>query len=125
MQRNLSYKALPDAVTRKEKYQLIFIDGWHTFDYTLVDFFYADLLLELGGFLVFDDVQLPAVAKVGHIFFCLIFFQRYIVQVVDYVRMNRRYVSRKEIYINAGRIRTEIFEKLSADDRDWDYHVPF
>jgi hypothetical protein len=28
---------------------LVFVDGWHTFDYTLLDLFFADLLTEVGG----------------------------------------------------------------------------
>ena len=30
---------------RRQKFDLIFIDGMHLFDYTLLDFFYADKLL--------------------------------------------------------------------------------
>ena len=36
-------------------FDFIFIDGWHTFDYTLVDMFYADRLLRIGGYLLIDD----------------------------------------------------------------------
>ena len=36
---------------------LIFIDGMHLFDYTLVDLFYADLLLRVGGVVVLDDIR--------------------------------------------------------------------
>jgi hypothetical protein len=44
--------------------QFALIDGWHTFDHALVDFFYVDRLLEDGGIVVFDDVQMPAIEKV-------------------------------------------------------------
>jgi hypothetical protein len=41
-----------------------FIDGWHTFDYTLLDFWYLDKMLEVGGVIGFDDCGFPAVLKV-------------------------------------------------------------
>jgi hypothetical protein len=42
----------------------VFIDGWHTFDHTLIDCFYATKLLKVGGFLLIDDANLLAVSKV-------------------------------------------------------------
>ena len=35
---------------------MAFIDGWHTFDYTLVDFFFIDKILKDGGILAFHDM---------------------------------------------------------------------
>src|SRR5690242_8684771 len=35
------YVALPQLVSGKQKFDLVFIDGYHSFDYTFVDFFYA------------------------------------------------------------------------------------
>jgi predicted O-methyltransferase YrrM len=61
-----SYLALPELVTEAKKFGFIFIDGWHSFDYTFVDYFYADLLLSEGGILVFDDAALPQVYQVCH-----------------------------------------------------------
>jgi predicted O-methyltransferase YrrM len=46
------------------RFDLIFIDGWHTFDHTLIDCFYATKLLRTGGILVVDDGQMPAVRRV-------------------------------------------------------------
>lgn len=56
--------ALPQLVQENQKFDFAFIDGWHTFDHTLIDFFYINRLLQPGGILVVDDVQLPAVKKV-------------------------------------------------------------
>ncbi len=44
-------------------FDLIFIDGWHTFDHTLLDIFYANKLLRVGGYVVIDDCQYPAIEK--------------------------------------------------------------
>jgi predicted O-methyltransferase YrrM len=57
--------ALPNlAENDPESYDLIFIDGWHTLDHTLVDCFYATRLLRTGGYLVVDDILLPPVRRV-------------------------------------------------------------
>src|SRR5438270_558707 len=59
-----SYTALPRLFEQNRRFDLIFIDGWHSFDYTFVDYFYADLLLRDGGVLIFDDWQMPQVHHV-------------------------------------------------------------
>jgi hypothetical protein len=51
-------------LTRGDHFDLVFIDGCHTFDNVLVDFFYAHRLLNVGGVVVFDDVSLNAVKHV-------------------------------------------------------------
>ena len=56
--------ALPELVkTREGSYDLVFVDGWHTLDHTLLDCFYATRLLRTGGYLVVDDLVLPAVRR--------------------------------------------------------------
>ena len=59
-----SHVALPQLLVRGDRFQVAFIDGWHTFDHALVDFFYLDLMLEPGGVLVLDDVGYPAINAV-------------------------------------------------------------
>ncbi len=59
-----SYRALPMLESADTKIDFAFIDGWHTFDYTLVDFFYIDKMLKEGGFVVFDDADWPSVRNV-------------------------------------------------------------
>ncbi|NTS43789.1 class I SAM-dependent methyltransferase [Flavisolibacter sp. BT320] len=56
--------ALPKLAEEKTPVELAFIDGWHTFDHTLVDFFYINRLLRPGGILVVDDVRMPSVRRV-------------------------------------------------------------
>lgn len=57
--------ALPQLLKLNEgKYDFVFVDGWHTFDHTLVDCFYATRLLRIGGVLAIDDVMFPSVKRV-------------------------------------------------------------
>lgn len=60
---DFDYLVLPRLVDQKKKYDFALIDGWHSFDYTLVDFFYVDLLLKPGGIVMFHDTELPSVNK--------------------------------------------------------------
>ena len=56
--------ALPRLLEAGEgRFDLILIDGWHTFDHASLDCFYASRLLREGGYLVIDDVSFPAVRQ--------------------------------------------------------------
>ncbi len=59
-----SDKVLPMLCAQNKKFDFAFIDGSHFFDYTLVDFFYIDKLLSIGGHIVFDDIWMPGIRKV-------------------------------------------------------------
>jgi len=41
----------------KIKVDMAFIDGWNTFDYTFIDFFFIDKILNDGGILAFHDMN--------------------------------------------------------------------
>ena len=61
-----SHLALPSLVKAQRRVDFALIDGWHTFDYVMVDFFYVDLLLTVGGIAVLDDTSFyPAIRKVA------------------------------------------------------------
>ncbi len=55
--------ALPRLLSEGKKYDFGFIDGWHTFDHTLIDFFYLNRMLNVGGIIVVDDVHYPGISK--------------------------------------------------------------
>ena len=59
-----SYRALPALERSRQRIDFAFIDGWHTFDFTLLDFFFIDRILKVGGVVAFDDADWPAVRKV-------------------------------------------------------------
>ena len=53
--------AMPDLLRKGRKFDLIFIDGWHTFDQTFLECYYATRLLRVGGYLVVDDTFMMSV----------------------------------------------------------------
>jgi len=57
------YLAMPQLIREGRRFDFVLIDGWHSFDYTLLDLFYADLLLKVGGVVVVHDTGWPAVYK--------------------------------------------------------------
>jgi len=59
-----SQLVLPRLAVHGERFDFAFIDGWHTFDHALIDFFFIDQILEDGGIVVFDDVGYPAINAV-------------------------------------------------------------
>lgn len=59
-----SHLALPQLIEENLSIDFGFIDGYHTFDHTLLDFFYIDQLLKVGGIVVFDDTNWQSIRKV-------------------------------------------------------------
>lgn len=100
-----SYEAMPELLKDNEgKFDFIFIDGWHTFDYTLVDFFYADKLLRKGGIIVVDDAKHQGVAK------CLKYID------TNYNNFYKKIDSHNTI---------GVYRKIKEDNRDWNFHKFF
>jgi len=57
------YLALPDLVRKQVAVDAAYVDGWHTFDYVLLDFFYVDKLLAVGGIVGFNDSGWRAIRR--------------------------------------------------------------
>jgi predicted O-methyltransferase YrrM len=105
---------LPLAQKRGERFQFAFIDGLHVFDYAILDAFYIDLMLDVGGFVAFDDADIPGIT-----------------QAVNYFSTNRAYqeVTEEDIGLETLELlrttRMKMLRKLSDDDRQWDHHIDF
>ncbi len=62
---NYSQDLLPQFLIAGEKFDFIFIDGHHTFDDTMNDFYYCEKILKDGGVICFHDIRyFPSVRKV-------------------------------------------------------------
>jgi len=135
--------ALPQLLKKGEgQYDFIFIDGWHTFDHTLVDCFYATRLLRIGGMLVIDDVSLPSVRRVvDHLktYPCYeevdlmykrfktpwkIAAARFLLSPIDKVTW-AKLISQKlyRIIFDEGVVRMVALKKTQNDSRNWNWHA--
>lgn len=103
-----SYSAMPKFLDT-EPFDFIFIDGWHTFDYTLVDMFYADRLLRIGGYLLIDDALHRGPNKA-----------------IAYSDKNYKHWKRIFSDNDIDTPKTQVlYKKIAEDTKDWDYHVDF
>ena len=100
-----SYEALPELLKLhgNNTFDCIFIDGWHTFDYTLIDFFYSDLLLKPNGIIIIDDALHNGVKAT-----------------INYITTNYLFYRKIDSPITLG-----AFKKIKDDDREWNFHVNF
>jgi predicted O-methyltransferase YrrM len=126
-----SYLALPGMVQDGLRVDVAYVDGWHTFDYTLVDFFYLDKLLPVGGVIAFNDCHYPSVHRaIGF----LLTHRRYEeldvglpVRRVGYRRRARlkARVMRRDEGLAFRRVDDRYFRKLEAWEPDWDFYASF
>jgi len=56
--------ALPQLVEEGVTIEFALVDGWHTFDQVMVEFYYLNRMLRVGGVLVFDDADRRSVNRV-------------------------------------------------------------
>jgi predicted O-methyltransferase YrrM len=59
----ISETALPALLASGKKFDFGLIDGWHTFDHTLIDFFYLNRIIDVGGVIIIDDVMMPGINR--------------------------------------------------------------
>ena len=121
---------LPQLFAEGLKIQAAIIDGWHTFDHTLVDFFYINKMLEVGGVII-DDTWFPSISQVvDHIltYPCYEIFGTTAVKAKLRARVRQelakrtgaKFLKRPSDYGSAV-----AFRKSAPDYRGWTWHVPF
>jgi predicted O-methyltransferase YrrM len=139
-----SQVVLARLASEKRSCDLIFIDGSHLFDAAFVDFYFADMLIPVGGVLVFDDLWMPAVRKVLR--FVLSnrhyevaedlmgkappFMRRHLqnlkYQAKKRLKGKRNQGAGSEMSLHGGRNTNWcVVRKTKADDRPWDHFKAF
>jgi hypothetical protein len=118
------YLALPSLLRQKTALELGYIDGWHTFDYVLLDFFYIDKMLCVGGAVGFNDCGYRAVHR------AIRFMQTHRPYTEIDVGLPRNYQGRN-IAASIGRRvldrpnNDRWFEKASGPEPDWNFYASF
>jgi len=127
---------LPQLLAEGLKIQAAIIDGWHTFDHTLIDFFYINKMLEVGGVVIIDDTMFPAIQQVvDHILtypcyeiFGRTFFGRTSSKPGLRTRVRQKLAKRtgaKFLRRPSDYGSATAFRKIAPDNRDWNWNVPF
>ena len=117
----LSELCLPQLLERGHRYDFAFVDGWHTFDHVLLEFFYINRMLDVGGIVLFDDVHLPSIQSV------LAYIAGY--DCYDPLSLPEKYAKsvpikvRKMMGLPPARIAG--FVKTAEDERSWDWYQAF
>lgn len=95
--------ALPPLAQAGERFDLVYIDGNHTFDAVIVDFHLSDPLCEVGGHIVLDDMWMPS------------------------IQWATRFIVRNYAYdvVPQPIGNVLVLRKREDDRRAWDHFVPF
>lgn len=112
---------LPRLLKQQNRFDFAFIDGFHTFDHALVDFFFVNRMLEVGGIVLFDDLHLPSLQKV------LAYIESYpcykpLLLPIDW---ENHHVIRVRRLMNSPVARIGGFVKIAEDERPWDWYHDF
>jgi predicted O-methyltransferase YrrM len=59
-----SEQVLPELLKQETSLDFALVDGWHTFDQVMVEFYFLNRLLRLNGVIVFDDADRRSVNRV-------------------------------------------------------------
>ena len=97
---DFSHNVLPALHKEGRKFDFIFIDGDHKFDGVFVDFYYADLLLEEEGYILFHDTWMRSTTLV-----------------TEFVRTNRSDYE----FIPTGLRNLNLIRKIGDDQRNGMY----
>ena len=54
-----AHAVLPRLLAERTRLQFAFIDGWHMLDYVMVEAFYCDRMLDVGGVIGLHDLWMP------------------------------------------------------------------
>lgn len=109
--------ALPRLLDAGETIDFAFIDGNHTFDHVLVDFFFVNKMLQVGGMVVFDDAQMASQARLMAHIATYPAYERLTVPQSLMVQGQRLRIN------NPGRF--GVFRKIAPDERLWSWHADF
>jgi len=99
-----SHLVLPYLLRQGQKFGLIFIDGSHLFDFVMVDFFYAQRLIPIGGWICMDDTT----------------FIQPVTTAFTFITRNLDHIEITEVTQQYC-----VLKKIAEDRRPWNHFKPF
>lgn len=99
-----SVQALARFDREQQRFGVILIDGYHTFDAALIDFSLASLVCEPGAYIIIDDIWMPSIQRA-----------------VSFIHLDRADFKAVPTLLK----RLAVFQRTDTDKRRWDHFVPF
>jgi predicted O-methyltransferase YrrM len=112
--------ALPQLLSEKRNFDLIYIDGSHNFEDVFIDAYFSALLLSKGGVVAFDDSSNPHIKKV------LSFIRRnlrHCLQEIDIIPFRRDRSLKHRIARMIGRANMTAFKRIGEFERPYGYRL--
>jgi predicted O-methyltransferase YrrM len=136
------YETLPEYMLAGRKFDFAYIDSTKQFDWLMIDFFYIDKMLKIGGIVTFDDVNFESIRKLVRYISRFPGYKVYSTFSADQpVSTSRKMIEWLRVIPKAKKIlRPEILisdrslglngncialQKIHEDDRKWDWHIDF
>lgn len=130
-----SYNALPKLLAEGTELDLAYIDSTKLMDYLMVDYFYIDKMLKIGGFLIFDDVTFSSIRQLMRYLVQLPHYEVYStlpenspIQYSKFKQMIKRKILEPSEFLDKTDYEFGInthcvaLVKKGKDERNWDWH---
>jgi predicted O-methyltransferase YrrM len=136
------YITLPKLLEQERKFDFAYVDSTKQMDWLMVDFFYLDKLLKLDGIIIYDDVTFPGIRKLFRYITQFPNYRIYEVFPENYRSSSKRkllsllkYLPKANYYLKENILKTDYemglnssciaLQKVSEDNRKWDWHKEF
>jgi predicted O-methyltransferase YrrM len=122
---------LPELLSRGLVIQAAIIDGMHTFDHALVDLFYVNKMLAVGGMVILDDVHMPALKRLMRHVLSYPAYELFMTN-RDVRKAGVRQVARRALSALVPNtkfgwdvVTCVALRKTAEDERPWNWHADF
>lgn len=125
------YTALPALLRMGLRVDFGYIDGWHTFDHAMLDFWYIDKMMPVGGIVGFNDCGMAGVDKaIGFVQSHRRFEEIDVGLPVDYGSLGRtrllgRVLRGRSRGLRMRQHQDRYFRKVEEWQAPWDFYAPF
>lgn len=125
------FLALPPLLRLGLRVDFGYIDGWHTFDHALLDFWYIDRMMSPGGVIGFNDCGMAGVDKaIGFVQSHRKYEEADVGLPVDYGQLGRtrllgRILRGRSRGLRMRQHQDRYFRKKENWQAPWDFYAPF
>lgn len=125
------YSALPALLRIGLRVDFGYIDGWHTFDHAMLDFWFIDRMMLAGGVVAFNDCGLAGVDKaIGFVQSHRKYEEMNVGLPIDYGQLGRarllgRLLRGRTRGLKMRQHQDRYFRKVEDWQAPWDFYAPF